>query len=143
MTHNAKITTLDLQRYYWKLYLLKYRIRYQRFCFFKLFIFICGFSLKVTIANFLFIIEAMEKLTEIKTFRVRKTTVSSTFLIRLRFQGYCCQSGIAIFARRVICNYAYSPFKYLITEMFFLKTKLERHKLIQYFWSIDWYHCTD
>ena len=61
-------------------------IRYRFFCFLKLFIFICGY------------------------FRVRTTTVASTFFIRLRFQGYRCESGIAIFAWRVTYNYAYSLF---------------------------------
>ena len=42
----------------------------------------------------------MEKLAEINSFRVRKTTVSSTFLIRLRFQVYRCKSGIVILAYR-------------------------------------------
>ena len=37
-------------------------------------------------------------LSEINTFQVGKTTVSSTFFIRLRFQGYPCKSGIVIFA---------------------------------------------
>ena len=32
--------------------------------------------------------EAMEKLSEFNTFRVRKTTLSSTFLMRSRVQGY-------------------------------------------------------
>ena len=71
------------------------------FCFFKLFIFICGFSARVTCAFF-------------KKQR-RKSQESEKrgyllFWIRLRFQGYCFQSGIVIFAgRRVTWNYAYSP----------------------------------
>ena len=40
----------------------------------------------------------MEKLAEINAFRVGNTTVSSTFLMRLRFQGYRCKSDIFIFA---------------------------------------------
>ena len=40
-----------------------------------------------------------EKLEEKNTFR--KTPISSTFFIRLRFQGYRCKSGIAIFALRI------------------------------------------
>ena len=31
------------------------------------------------------------------TFGVKKTTVSSTFLSTLRFQGYSCESGIYIY----------------------------------------------
>ena len=34
----------------------------------------------------------------LNNFRIRKTTLSSTFLIRLRFQEYCCKSSIAICA---------------------------------------------
>ena len=36
-------------------------------------------------------------------------------LNRQHFLGYWCKSGIAIFARRVTCIYAYSPFKWLIS----------------------------
>ena len=32
-------------------------------------------------------------------------------MVSSRFQGYCCESGIALFAWRVTWNYAYSPFK--------------------------------
>ena len=46
-------------------------------------------------------IRSNEKLAEINTFRVRKTTISSTFLIRISFQGHRCESGIAIFALRL------------------------------------------
>ena len=38
-----------------------------------------------------------------------KTTISSTFLIRLGFQGCRCKAIIAFFALRVASNYAYSP----------------------------------
>ena len=31
-----------------------------------------------------------------------------------RFPGYCCESGIAIFAWRDTWNYAYSPFKHIV-----------------------------
>jgi len=37
--------------------------------------------------------------------------MSSTILIRLRFQGYHCDSGIIIFTRKVTWNQAYCPFK--------------------------------
>ena len=39
-------------------------------------------------------------------------TVSSTFRIKLRFQGYRCKSGIVIFPWRVTLNYANSPFNH-------------------------------
>ena len=35
---------------------------------------------------------------ELITFRVRKTKLSSTFLMRLRFEGYSRKSGIVNFA---------------------------------------------
>ena len=72
--------------------------RYRCFCFFKLFIFVCGFSAKVTCA---FLAETIEKLIEINTFRVKKTMVSSTFLIRLRFQGFRGILGVGIFALEI------------------------------------------
>ena len=49
--------------------------------------------------------------------RVRKTKVSSTFLIRLRFQGYLCKSDIYIL---VTLYYTYIPFKIL----FYCKRKI-------------------
>ena len=44
----------------------------------------------------------------------KKTTISSTFLIRSRFQGYRCEWWIAILARRFKWNYAYSPFNWQV-----------------------------
>ena len=67
-------------------------IRYQCFCFFKLFIFICGFFLIVT-CEFLVI-----------------RSNGATHEFRLRFQRYLCKSDIAILAWKVTWNYAYSPF---------------------------------
>ena len=67
-------------------------IRYQCFCFFKLFIFICGFFLIVT-CEFLVI-----------------RSNGATHEFRLRFQRYLCKSDIAILAWKVTWNYAFSPF---------------------------------
>ncbi len=53
----------------------------------------------------------------------RKTTVSSTFLIRFRFQGYCRELNIAIFSMK-------SSFKY---NIFTLKIVL---KLRNMWWNI-------
>ena len=66
-------------------------------------------SLQKLLANFC-LYEAMEKLSELNTFWVKKTTVFFTFLIRLKFQGYRCKSNIDIFVLSVTWNYAYSPF---------------------------------
>ncbi len=45
---------------------------------------------------------------ELKTLKYRKTTISSTLLIIYRFQGYLCESSIAIFALtntlKIFCN---------------------------------------
>ena len=60
------------------------RIRYPCF-FFELFIFIYGFSAK-WLAHFLLKRDNVE-IFRINSILVRKTTLSSTFLIRLRFQG--------------------------------------------------------
>ena len=67
--------------------------------------------LRKRLAHF-FLIKSNEEIHEIKHFSSQNTTLSLTFFIRLRFQGYRYESGIAIFARRVTWNYAYSPFKW-------------------------------
>jgi len=90
----------DVQRYPWKLYLNKYELDLHD-------LLLSGFFAKVTFAHFLFITSNGE--TEVNTFR--KTTWSSTFLIRIRFEDYRWKWGIAIFAWRVTRNYAFSPFK--------------------------------
>ena len=84
------------------------------FYWFQLFIFTCGFSAKVTCVHFLLLRVPMEKLTELKTLRgrVRKTTLSSIFIIRLRFQEYHSKSGIDLFCTKLYLqsiNYTYSP----------------------------------
>ena len=56
-------------------------------------------------SNYFCLLEAIVKFSELNR---RKTTVSFTFFMRLRFQGYCCKSGIAIFAWRIYWNYAYT-----------------------------------
>ena len=68
-------------------------IRYQCFCFLELFIFIWGFSAKLTRACFVF--KKLRRNSHKQSGsakRVRKTTVTSTFLIRLRLHhciGHC------------------------------------------------------
>ena len=46
---------------------------------------------------------------ENEQFKETKTWISNSYLIRQSFKGYCCKTGIAIFARRVSWNCAYSP----------------------------------
>ena len=111
------------------------------FCFWKLLIFICGFSAKV-IGAFL----AYKKLCKLNTFWDQKKTLSSTFLFRLRFQRYYCESGIAIFARTVAWNNALSPFseyslhgKYFINlHVFIVLLTITLKCTRQCFRSMDW-----
>ena len=56
------------------------------------------------------------KLSEINALQPRIMTISSTLLISLIFQGYHCESNIAILAWRVTWIYAYSLFKYLLMQ---------------------------
>ena len=59
------------------------------------------FFLQKWVAHFLLIRNTEKKITELTLFQSEKTWLSSSFLIRLRFQGYRCKSEIAIFAWRV------------------------------------------
>ena len=61
-------------------------IKYQCFCFIKLFTSFVG-SMRKWQTHFLLILSKRE-IIRFNTFRLRKTTVSYTFLIRSRFQGY-------------------------------------------------------
>ena len=81
--YNSSLKTLSLQVWTW----------YQCVCFFKLLIFICGFSAKGT---------------KIYTFPSEKNAAASQFLIRFRFQEYPCKSTITICAWRVTWNYSYT-----------------------------------
>ena len=56
-----------------------------------------------------------------------KATEKLFFLIRLRFQGYRCKSGIAIFAWTVTWVYAYSPFYFI----FFLTIEDTKYRVIK------------
>ena len=89
MTLNAKMTMPDLQRYPWKLCLIKYELDINVFVSLNC-LFLCKSDLRIAC-----LWEAMEKLTEMITIRVRKTTVSSRYLIKLRFQEYRWKSDIA------------------------------------------------
>ena len=57
--------------------------------------------------------------------------MSISYLIRQSFPGYRCKSDVAIFAWRVTCNYAYSPFN--LTAYFYTILKLRIFKLGKYF----------
>ena len=46
--------------------------------------------------------------------KLKKINTYFIQLIRQSFQGYLCESGIAIYAWKVSLNYAYSPFKSIL-----------------------------
>ena len=64
----------------------------------------------------------LEKLSEINTSESEKWSFSSTFLIRVWFQGYRCKAGVEISACRVTWNYGYSPFKLILLLHFFFSS---------------------
>ena len=103
VTLHTKLAMPDLQWYPEKLCLIKYKIYISVICFciFHLWV-LCESDMRISCKK-----QAMEKLAEVITFRVRETTVSSTVLIRLKFQWYRCKSDIALFAWRFTWNYAY------------------------------------
>ena len=70
-------------------------IIYPCFCFCRLIIFICGFAAKITCTFFAYK-RQWRNSPKKNTVRVRKTMLSSTFMIRL--QGYSWKSGIAFIA---------------------------------------------
>ena len=58
--------------------------------------------------------------TKRNSFQDRKKTISFSELIRLRFQGYHCESGLVICAWKLAWNYAYSSFKlFLLLRLLF------------------------
>ena len=72
----------DLPKQPWFRYRRSSSIKIKYLCFLsELFIFICGFFAKLFHAIFAFK-KAKEKLSEINSFRVKKTTISSTYLTR-------------------------------------------------------------
>ena len=88
--------------YLWKLFLIKYDLDIHVFLSLNVYFylrFLCESDLRN--AHFLFIRSNEETPNDDGIFDI---------FIRLRFQGYRCESGIAIFAWRVIWDYAYSPF---------------------------------
>ena len=85
-----------------------------------IFYFNCSFWFVLTLQKWLtqfLLIRYNGEIHRIKNFLSQKNDVSSTLLIRLRFQGYRCKSGTEIFAWRVMK--AYTPFnmnKFLMKE---------------------------
>ena len=79
--------------------------RIRHLCFVSLFIYFVV-SLQMQLAHFL-LKEILEKL---NSFRVWKNDIFAKCFIRFRYQWYSCNSGIAIFAKRVNKHFAYSLF---------------------------------
>ncbi len=88
-------------------------------------------SLRKWFEHFLFIRGNGKIHSEINTFRFKKITISSTFLIKLKFQGHRCMSGIIIFAWTITWIYAYSPFKFMVWLKLFSKNVLTLFFLFQ------------
>jgi len=92
-------------------------------------------SLRKWFEHFLFIRGNGKIHSEINTFRFKKITISSTFLIRLKFQGHRCMSGIIIFAWTITWIYAYSPFKFMVWLKLFSKNVLTLFFFVSECWQ--------
>ena len=116
-------------------------IRYPCFCFFKLFIFIWGFSMNVTWAFLLIRTKQWRNYQNLTLFE--STKLFCTFLIRFKFRGWSCTSGIAIFAWRFTWNYAYivppSKKQVLIIHHFLCRIKfyISRRKVGCLLWVLN------
>ena len=115
-----------LQRYPPKLCLIKHELDMHIFVYLN---YLFGGFLQKQLAHFL-LLSTNGEIHRTKLLRVRKTKLSSTFLIELSFQWYRCNLGIAIFACKVTWNYAYSPFNE-IYRMIFLFFRLSMEKVRQ------------
>ena len=93
LTFYSEMAMPDLQWYSWNLYLIKYKFALNVFVSLNCLFSFAIVSLQKWLAHFYFI-RSYEKVIR---FSSQKTILSSTFLIRLRFQGYRCKSDIAIF----------------------------------------------
>ena len=98
----------DIQRYPWRLFQNKYEL--------DIYVLItsnCLFSLAGSMQKWLahfFFFKAQWRNSQKWTLQDRESTISYTFSIRWRFQGYRCKSDIVIFELWVLWNYPYSPF---------------------------------
>ena len=97
VTVHAKMAVLGLQRYPWTLCLTRYK--WNKISIFLLLYFSFAVLMQKWLGHFLL---AMEKLKEIKTFRVRKRLFLPPFWFD---EGL--KSGVAIFSKRVTWNYAF------------------------------------
>ena len=97
MTLNVKMTMPDLQRYPWNLLLIKNGS-----------FFIAAYITNKKCKS----LYRRETANEAWQFKATQILISNSYLIGLK--GYCCKSGIAIFARRITRKYTYS----LINKIF-------------------------
>ena len=73
--------------------------------------------------------ETLDKFTEINTFWVRNTTQSSTFMIRLRFQVYCCKSGNLCHFNSYFYKKSLAHSKSLYHILYFYLKQQENHEI--------------
>ena len=108
----------------------RYLLNELDICFVSLFIYFVV-SLQMQLAHFL-LKEILEKL---NSFRVWKNDIFAKCFIRFRYQWYSCNSGIAIFAKRVNKHFAYSLF-----NSFQLNQIKSNHKGRGWQWApvVDW-----
>ena len=103
MTLHAWMAMPDLQRHPWNFGLIKSILFWLEKCLF------------LKVSSLLLIDKKFasqfrrETAIENEQFKETKTWISNSYLIRQSFYGYSCKTGIAIFARRVSWNCAYSP----------------------------------
>ena len=109
VTIHAKMATPDFHRYPLRLCMIKYYLDIHVFVSFN-----CLFSSVVSLKKWLpfLLVRSNREMIRMKHFSSRETSLSSTFMIRLKFQGYLCKSGITIFVWRVTWNYAFSSFEH-------------------------------
>ena len=117
MTLHFKMAMPDLQMVLKKASSDQGLIRYPCFCFFKLFLFISGFS--AIFARAILVFKKQWLNYPIKHVKVRKTMLTSAFLMRSRFQGYHCKSSFSIFVWKVKLKHIYSPLTSRYSNIFY------------------------
>ena len=105
------MTTFDLQRYPWNLYLMKNVEDNVVFPTRKVFISVRLINKECTSHI------CRETANDNIHFVEAKAFISNSFLTIQSYKRNHCKSDIAIFAWRVTWNYAYSPFKFLRIEI--------------------------
>ena len=99
MSLHANITMLDLQRYRWRLCLIKYELKC--FCIFTVYFYEHCHCFRKWLAHFL-LIRSIREIVRIIHFHK-----NDGIFHKFRYQRSLSESNIAIFARRVNFNYAF------------------------------------